>query len=258
MARSSFRRVVLGLAPGQIDRRILRATLEFARLLELEMLGVFVEDQALLGLARLPFARELRLPDHGWHAFEPERVLADLRAAAEQARKLFDQEIAEQGIACHFEVRRGDPATLVCSLGGQTDIVVVAEPAAAAERATTAVARTQRAAAQSPAAVLFLPPSVMPSKGPVAVFAASTADAAAVLASHIAEAAGEESIPIPPPRHPEAFTRSLARALGRRRERLVVMTRGIAGSSDETPILLAAERGVPVLTIEPASKAKAA
>ena len=54
---------------GSVDRDTLRAAAEFARLLQLEMLGVFIEDRALLGLGALPFARELRLPGHDWQTF---------------------------------------------------------------------------------------------------------------------------------------------------------------------------------------------
>ena len=257
MVKAPYRRLVLGLGPGHVDKRMLRATVEFARLLELEMLGVFVEDQALLGLAGLPFARELRLPDYAWQPIEAQRVAADLRAAAEQARKMFDRESTAQGIACRFEIRRGDPATLVCSLVEESDIIVVAEPRSAIERVTAATARAQTAAAKSPAAVLFLPPSAHPTSGPVAVFAASAADPASVLASRIAAAAGEDSILISPPKRgisdPVAL---LSRALGYRHERLIILARGTAGTSDETPPLLVAERNVPVLSIEPVPPAK--
>jgi hypothetical protein len=244
------------MGPGTLDRQALRTAVEFARLLELEMLGIFVEDPAVLGLGNLPFLRELRLPDHAWRAFEPERVAADLRAAAEQARKLFDQEGAAQGVTCRFEVRQGDPATLVCSLGEETDILVMAEPTAAAERVTAALERAQHAAAASSAAVLFLPPSALLPRGSVAVLAANEADPAFELASRIA-GPGVAPVKAAPPEGLTARSAaaSLAHALGRRHERLVVMTRGVGGSSDDMPWQLAVERDVPVLVIEPPAEA---
>jgi len=260
MARepTPFRRVVLGMGPGSIDLQMLRSAAEFARLLELEMLGIFIEDPAVLALTDLPFVRELRLLDRAWRPFDALRVAADLRAAAEQARRQFDREGAAVGVACHFEIRRGDPATLTSSLSDETDIIVMAEPATAAERATTTVVRAQRAALTSPASVLFLPATVPPRKGPVAVFAASAADPAHILASRIAALAGEEAVLIPPPRSPSSskLASLLASALAGRHERLVVMTRGMGGSSDDTPLLLAAERNIPVLSIEPPAGAK--
>ena len=73
-ALSPYRRAVLGMGIGNIDRDMLREAAEFARLLELDMLGVFIEDPSLIELAALPFARELRLPGHDWQALEPQRV----------------------------------------------------------------------------------------------------------------------------------------------------------------------------------------
>lgn len=107
-----YRRAVLGMGAGGVDRRMLRTAAEFARLLDLEMLGLFIEDRSLLALAALPFARELRLPGHDWRALEVQVIGDELRAAALRARKLFEEEIEPQGIAYSFEVQRGDPAIL--------------------------------------------------------------------------------------------------------------------------------------------------
>ncbi len=252
MARpADYRRVVLPMGPGSIDRQMLRGAAEFARLLELEMLGIFVEDQTMLGLADLPFIRELRLPDHAWHSFDPQRMAADLRAAASEARHLFEQESAAHGLARSFEVRRGDPAAVPGALEG-TDILVVAEPAAGGEGLTTAVRRVQRAALRSPVTVLFLPPSAARKTGPIALLAAGTSDPAFVLASHVAAATGEELVTVSSSEDvsPAGLIACFERDLRRAHERLVVMARGARGTSDEAPLQLAAARNVPVLVIE--------
>lgn len=272
MARTVYRRVVLGLHPGALQRRTLRTAAEIARLLELEMLGIFIEDQTVLGASALSFTRELRLPGHAWQPLESHRVEDDLRAAAEQARVLLDQESAALGITCRFEVRRGDPATLVVATCELTDIVVLAEPAEEAERMTAAIGRERRAALASPAAILFLPSAALSPVGPVAVVAADESDPALELAARLASAARDKLL-ILAPSHGAALARavaatgamtvdqidvmelgemtrgSLRRALAARRERLLVMTRGAAGLPDEAPAALAKEREAPVLAL---------
>lgn len=245
---SRYRRAVLGMGPGSIDRHMLRAAGEFARLLELEMLGVFIEDRSLLGLAALPFSRELRLPGHDWQALEPERVGDELRAAAQQAQRLFRQEVASQGVACRFEVRPGDPATVAGDVAQTSDILIVGEPMAI-DALASGSKPARRAALSSAAAVLLLPSSGMPRHGPVAAVATGPSDSCFELACRIADAAGEQAVTIPgEPASTATLLRSLQRALGPHRERLLILPRR-AMMNDDVPQEVASLRNVPVLVV---------
>ncbi|MGD9879732.1 MAG: hypothetical protein AB7U95_06300, partial [Reyranella sp.] len=165
-ASTSYRRAVLGMSSGSVDRHMLQAAAEFARLLELEMLGVFIEDQSLIDLAGLPFTRELRMPGHEWRMMEPQRVDDELRAAAQQAARLFQREIKSRGLACRFEVRRGSPVTLASKVAQATDVLILAEPAAF-DLLAPGSEPARQAAEASAAAVLLLPRTGMPRHGPV-------------------------------------------------------------------------------------------
>ena len=246
-ASSRFRRAVLGLGPGGIDRQILRAAGEFARLLELEMLGIFIEDRSLLGLSALPFSRELRLPGHDWQALEPQRVGDELRAAAQQAQQLFWQEIASQGVACRFEVRPGDPATVAGDVAQTSDILIVVEPMAT--DALTSGSKPAQRALSSAAAVLLLPSSGMPRRGPVAAVATGPSDTCFELASRIANAAGDQAVTIAAEQASTAtLLHLLQRALGPHRERLIILPRS-ATMNDDVPQEVASLRKVPVLVV---------
>ncbi len=248
--RPGFRRVILSLSPGGVDRRMLRAVADFARLLELEMVGIFVEDEGVLGLDGLPFLRELRLPGRAWHPFDPVRISGELRAAAQEAKRVFDEEGTARGMTCRFEVRRGDPARLAGRLGEFTDIVVVCEPAEAAGWLSTAVSRARQSAFASPASVLFLPSGGIAHRGPVAGVASTRSEPAVSLAARVAEAAGEEMVFVPAKeRSAGGLAASLDRALGLRRERLTVMSRNSA-ESEEAVIGLVTQRGAPVLVVD--------
>ena len=277
----AYRRLLLSLQPGVIDRAAFRAAADLARLLNVEMLGVFVEDQSIVGAASLPFARELRLPTHDWHPVSSERLALELRAAAEQARLQLAQESAAVGIDCRFEVRRGDPATTVVELCSLHDIIAVTEPSDVIERLTGAADRLRQAALLSAATVLLLPSRPDRAGGPVIAIVADAADPGLAVAARIAASsegglvvlaaadapqmmasmrrvASETGLPPERVKVLPLGGRTVAaaiHALGGRRARCLVMSRNLVGFPSSAPERLSAELVVPVLVIEPSPAA---
>ncbi|MFO1160397.1 MAG: hypothetical protein U1E60_16280 [Reyranellaceae bacterium] len=245
---SPYRRAVLGMPTGGVDRHLLRAAAEFARLLELELLGVFMEDPALFSLATLPFARELRLPGHDWQALDLQRMGEELRAAADRERRLFEKELMAYGVACRFEVHRGDSATLARHVARASDILIVEEPM---EIDTLAAGGDPaRLSLLSAATILLVPRTGMPQGGPVAAVVADPSDPCLRIASRIAAATGEKALAVPSVDQPStaALLGSLRLALGPRRERLLVLPRqGI--TSDGMLLEIASQRRVPILVV---------
>jgi hypothetical protein len=240
--------VVLDTGAGDVGRSALQAAAEFARLLRLELLGIFIEDPSLLALCALPFARELRMPECDWQALQPRRLEDELRAAGLQARQLFRHEVESRGVAGRFEVRRGDPAALTGEFAQPTDILVVVEPQAA-DALAPAREVIRRAALSSPASLLVLPRSGMAGPGLVAAVADSESDTCFELASRVAAASGETAIAVPLAARstPALLSASLTRALGAQRERLLIMPRNLV--TFETLLSVASERRVPVLLV---------
>lgn len=274
---TSYRRLLLDLRPGGLDRATLRAAAELARLLDVEMLGIFVEDQSMVGAANLPFARELQLPARDWRPANAERLAAELQAAAEHARLLLLREGEAAGISCRFVVRRGDPAATIASLCSFHDIVAVAEPEEAIEGLTGTAGRVRDAALSSEATVLLLPSRPARSTGPVIVLIAAIDDPALAVAAHLAATSRQplvvafaaDSAPtstairnaaqaagLPADRVEILALRSrtipsVVLALGARQGRLAVMSRNGIALPNGAPVRLAEELGVPVLVIEP-------
>src|SRR5262249_4454738 len=81
-------RLILDLYWASADERTITAAAEFARLMGLDLLGIYVEDEAVHALAALPFAREFRLPAHEWGAIESGRIADEFRHAAAGAERL--------------------------------------------------------------------------------------------------------------------------------------------------------------------------
>jgi len=275
------RRLIVELCHGAADARTLRAVAEMAALLELDLHGLFVEDEALLGLAGLPFARELRLPTHEWQPIDAGRIAAELRRSAADARRLLRETAAALGVPDAFEVRRGDPAEMIAAVTMATDVVVVAAPAGPAGWVAHGAAQVQAAAHHATASLLLLPAGCTPQRGPVAALVTDARDPALALAARaaastderllvllpagdaaIADAALEAAAALGVPTTRVAMSNlngtgveDVLHALDRARERLVVLTRGACAAGDVAAAWrIAAGRGAAVLLVERGSR----
>jgi hypothetical protein len=250
---SGFRRLVLELGRGTADPVMLRQAAAFAQLLDIELHALFVEDETLLHASALPFTREINPLSLRWRNFEPDRLQAEMRAAAEQARRHLNAVANATGVRRHFEVRRGDLTLSVTETCAAGDIVVVAAP----RRETThGFDRLRETAHRSLASVLFLPPA-SPKQGLIAAVVTGADDPSLALARQIA-AQGRERLLVLAPAGTEidgnvrvitgTTVQDIIAAMGDTRERLIVLTRdGDHGSGPE----LASGRGVAVLVVEP-------
>jgi hypothetical protein len=269
-----FKRLVLGLQPSAPDRAM-RLAVELADLLQVELLGLFLEDTSLRDLAGTPFARELRPLGGGWCAIDFDRLSQELELAARSSERLFTQAAKRLQTRCQFEVVRGPTAATIASVSHTGDIVMIVEPVSPAERVTQQFSWLTEAAFRSAAAVMFVPPHIVRSSGPIVAIAATPDDPSIHAAAAIAVAARQELVVVEASRSvaddprirklaadaglaikhvtvddlPLTDSTFLDRAFRHLQERLVVVTRGVL--ADERAMLIASSRCVPVLVIEP-------
>ena len=274
-------RIVLQLPHGAASQHFMREAAEMARLLGTEMCGVFVEDEAIHGLAAMPFARELRLPSHDWQPIDAGQIAADFQHAATAAKRLLDTVAHTMGVTCGFEVRRGNPSGVVAELLCSSDIVVLGEPRLGTEALTQWFLTAWQTAMRSDASVLLLPPQAIRRRGPVVALKAAPGQRAVRTAAHIARIGGESLLLLSPPddllwRDAAATTArslgipierissrdittvtetGLAYALADFSERLLVLDRDGFDAAQEAAVLrVAAARATPVLLIGPAGE----
>lgn len=267
----AFRQLILELSHAGADPAMLRAAAEFARLLGLHLHGVFVEDEALLTLAEFPFAREIRLPTHEWAPLSADKLAAELRHAAEQARRSMQEILAGLEVPNVFEVLRGDPLSRIAELCCAGDIMAIAQPAAAA-----GLVRLPQAAHDLKADVLLLPEGLQARDGPVVAVVRDAADPALDAAARIADKDGPLLVLVPsgagdpaqqvmrraqesglPPARVtvrligKGDTDAALSALGRERERLIVVGRADSGpGSLAEAARIASARATPVLVAD--------
>ena len=277
----TFKRLVLGLQPSAPDRSV-RLAVTLAKMLDLELLGLFLEDESLRDFAAIPFARELRLLGGGWHPLDLERLSQELELVARSAERAFTEAVKHLSIRCQFEVMRGATATTIATVSRTSDIVLIVEPANAAERATAQFSRLWQAAFGSAAAVMIAPSRIARTRGSIVAVAAGWDDPSVAVAATVARAVEEELVlldigeqaidderirslasatglrvrHVVTDKAVRADPAALAQALGRFQERLLVMTRGV--TNERSVPILASERHVPVLVVEPPALAESA
>jgi hypothetical protein len=276
---STYRKVVVGLCHGAADADTMRAAAEFAQLLGLDLHCLFIEDEALLALAELPFAREFRLPSHKWSPLSAETIEAEIRQTVLESRRLLDEIIQDLGVPSEFQVLRGDPASCIAAVCRTGDIVVVTEIGAPTIPATHSLARLHAGAHESATSILLLPTGLKARHGAIVAILTDAGDPTLDMASKLTETAKESLvILLPEPAESdtadklEASAKDRAHAMGApparinvrfvhdggpdaalhalagTQERLIIMAR--AASTPATASRIAVARGVPVLLVE--------
>jgi hypothetical protein len=254
---------------------------ELARLLDLDLLGLFVKEKSLLGLVALPFIREFNLLGGGWHPLDFDQLSHDLEIAARSAEKAFTEVAKTVPTTCRFEVVQGSMADAIASTSRAGDIVLLfGETAGTVQGESPAFMAILDAAFQSSAAVLLVPDRIARRSGAIVAITTGPKDQSIEAASAIAAAAKEELVVIETfasdnaPRVGKGrlptgipYTRTsipasgdglvnasvVASALRQMRERLVVMARG----DKDVPSMIASIRHVPVLIVGPGMEAAA-
>ncbi|MEW6646584.1 MAG: universal stress protein [Pseudomonadota bacterium] len=137
--RRAVRHILLALDSAQ-DASALELAAQLAALLQGTLQGVFVENSDLLRLAQLPFAHEIALNSAAIRRLETAQLERDLRAQAEQVRRLLESQAQQYRVEWTFRIERGALTTTLAASGG-TDVVMLGRSNVAPreQRATTPV-----------------------------------------------------------------------------------------------------------------------
>ena len=234
-----FRRIVLGL-PYNRPGHGMRLATELAHLLQLDLFGLFVEEESLRGLAALPFAREFRPLGGGWQPINMEQLSRDFEIAGKSAEKIFTEAAKTLRTTCKFEVVRGSMAETIASISRAGDIVLITEPERAADQVSPQYLSSLNAALRSAAAVLLVPGRIARHSGAIVAVANEPGDPSIDVAKAIALASREELVVL------ETNEPGIGAALRNVAERLIVISRP-HGSS---PSAIASLRRVPILIVD--------
>ncbi len=266
-----FRRVVLGLQPG-VPSSATELAVELASLLDLELIGLFIDDVALRHCAAMPAARAISALGAAWNSLEFAHEPGEADYAAEIAGRRFAV-ASERLERRRFEIVRGAAARALTTISRPEDILVIVPPAAAADRVAEPFASLLEAAFASPAAVMLTPRRIAHAAGSIVAIAAAPDDSSVDVAGAIAAATGESHLVIdmrlagsetlrvelrngmenhslgPIRSGPVDYLAEAAPyALHGLKERLTVLSRGAI--SNDLALAIALVRGAPVLSID--------
>ena len=121
----SVRRVLVAIEPATGGTALLDAAVDFAKRIEAELEGLFVEDIDLMRLAELPFAHALSLPTGMPQALDLAALEDEFRALAAGAQRALEARAQEMNVRCSFRVVRGRLEAEVQAAAGATDLIVL-------------------------------------------------------------------------------------------------------------------------------------
>lgn len=107
-SRPLIRRVTVTLDVRQPEAAELDRSVRLAARLGAELEGVFIEDEDLLHVSTLPFARELHMSSLGSEALSVSRIERELRVLARRAERALQEQAERAGVRCSFRVWRGE------------------------------------------------------------------------------------------------------------------------------------------------------
>jgi hypothetical protein len=120
-----IRRILLALDAVEYNPRLFETATRLAARLDAELRALFVENQNLLRLAALPFAREMRLSSATTHRLQNPDMERALRAQAVRAEQVLSVAADRMKVRWTFHVTRGDIATGVSAELLRTDLVAL-------------------------------------------------------------------------------------------------------------------------------------
>ena len=95
-----------------------------AEKLKAQLNALFIEDEDLLHLARLPFSREIILPTANVRNLDSDAMLRHIRNYAESLRNLMTQYAQASNVSCTFETRTGSVIELTLSESANAQLII--------------------------------------------------------------------------------------------------------------------------------------
>lgn len=121
----SIRRILVALDASTHSLAALEAAAGLAASLEAELIGLFVEDENLVNLAALPFAQEVKSPSADSRKLSSDKMEAELRLQASQARRALAEAADRVEARWRFQKVRGQVTASVLAAALEADLLAM-------------------------------------------------------------------------------------------------------------------------------------
>ena len=125
------KQVVLRMGGGSANPLVVEAAVRVARALRGELRGMFVEDEDLLALADLPFAREISISGAPSRPLTSALLRKEMQAASQVMQQVFDRLVDAAQVSAAFEIVH-DATQALHALQKERVILAIGEPVAVA------------------------------------------------------------------------------------------------------------------------------
>jgi nucleotide-binding universal stress UspA family protein len=147
----AIQRILVALDASTYSLAALEAAAELAAVQSAELVGLFVEDENLIHLAGLPFAREVRGPSARHKSIDSDEMEYDLRLQASQARQALESVATRFRVRWSFHTVRGQVTATLLEAALEADMLAmgrVSRPLSSRSRlgstARAAMTKTER------------------------------------------------------------------------------------------------------------------
>lgn len=163
------RRILVALDTSPHSLAALEAAVNLAAKMNAELLGLFVEDTALLRLAEAPCAREILYFSAAEVPLSRASMESRLRGQAEQARKALASAARRAQVEWSFRIVRGDVSSEVLAAASDVDLLAMGRGGWSLDRMFR-IGSTALELSTSSISVLLLSESGLPLKAPLVVY----------------------------------------------------------------------------------------
>jgi len=129
MTETGIKRILIALDAGEFSRSALLTAGELARQLQTELEAVFVEDDNLLRLAELPFARELMPGRHESRRLTLTSMQHQMAAQARRLRQLVEATSQQSRVSTGFRILHGSISTELQQATQRMDLLILGKRA---------------------------------------------------------------------------------------------------------------------------------
>lgn len=119
-----LRRIVVGLDTNFMAREALALAARLAGSIDAGLRGVFVEDENLIALSGLPFAREVSFSGQV-RGLDEAAMLRAMQAQAETMRRILERVATDAHVQWSFDIARGRPLAALASSAGADDTLII-------------------------------------------------------------------------------------------------------------------------------------
>jgi nucleotide-binding universal stress UspA family protein len=123
--QNGMQRVLVAFDNSRRNGFTVETAAELAADLQAELYGLFVEDENLLRLAGMPFAREIGGTSASARPLNREVIERTFRARAEEAKRALIESAQRAQVRWDFQVCRGQLLQMTCAAADEADVTIV-------------------------------------------------------------------------------------------------------------------------------------